>query len=132
MKLYHFDFNSSFTYKELQKHKVLESLDIHWERKSNHPEYVHVSNPTEAHTDHMEELQANWQIFPMDYIIEHFPQGLEMPWSGRKHLLTHEQFECVYKFGTLDQIITTPETQQIDLDKLSDLIVNKLKPLLKD
>jgi hypothetical protein len=126
MDIYIVDFDSSWTYDKFIKHPELSELNFNWAKQS----FQKKPTSTQAEEAEQAELEAIWKSLSIEEAILANPNRIEQSWSDRTQTLTYPQLRCVYQHCSLKQIIAIPAEPLVDLDKLSDLIVTKLTPLL--
>lgn len=127
MKLYVIELNNSFSYVDFLsiKQDDVNKLDIKWEKDSQYPNYKY--NPsTDAEIEEQAELKANWEILSIEEVLQSHPSKATISWGNRQHIITEDQFDQMFKFCELKNILHFDDTS-IDLEKLADLIITKLK-----
>jgi hypothetical protein len=131
IKLYDVEFNSDLPY---SKSHSFQEINFQWEKSSNYPNYKY--NPsTDAEREEQTELKAQWDTFSLEDVIKNHPDRVDLKWDCRRQILTEEQFEQLYKYCNLTNILypAVPSKIELNLEDLANRIVNKLATsLLKE
>lgn len=122
---------SEFTY-EQYKNLNFSGLDIFkWRKTSQYKGYKH-SPSTDAEKATQEDLKAKWENLSLSKAMIEQPEHVEIPWGDRTYTLTYKEFKVYYPFCKLIRIIEIEQPELIDIEALSNSIVTKLTPLLKE
>lgn len=130
IELYTVEF-SEFTYSKYINLKSPNPITLKWTKSSQYKGYKY--NPsTDAEKATQEDLRTKWDALSLEEAMIEQPEYVEISWGDRTCTLTHEQFKVYYPFCKLIRIIEIEQPELIDIETLSNTIVNKLIPLLKE